>query len=217
MSRAEPKRRTRLDPAERRRLILDHAAEVIAQEGVSALSMERIGREAGVSKSLVYNYFPNLNELLSELLERELRRLRRMQGQAAEGAETFEGLVRAVTHVYLKYIDERGLLLERLQAEPHVSAVHDPTEYGRETAVDYLTELVMRHFELPRDIARAATDISFGLPASAGAYLHRHGMPRPVLEDLTVAMIIGSVTALKTDYMARTKPLRPEPRIRPVD
>ena len=216
MSRPAAKRRTRLDPEQRRKLILDHTAEIISAEGVAALSMERIGRDAGISKSLVYNYFPNLNMLLRELLERELRRLRRMQGEAAEGATTFEGLVRAVTHVYLKYIDERGLLLERLQAEPTVSAVHDPTEYGRDAAVDYIAAIVVRHFELPPEVARAATDISFGLPATAGAYLHRHGMNREQLEDITVTMILGAVTALKTEHMARFKPLRPQPPLRGI-
>lgn len=216
MARPATKLRTRLDPAQRRSLILDHAAEMIARDGMAALSVEAIGREAGISKSLVYNYFPNLQALLSELLERELKRLRRLQGEAAEQAQTFEGLVRAVTHVYLKYIDERGLIIERLQHEPSISAIHDPTEYGRDRAVDYLAEIVMRHFDLPHDVARAATDISFGLPASAGAYLLRRGMSRQQLEDLTVTMILGSVMALKTEHTARHQPLRPDPGLRPV-
>jgi len=54
------KTRTRLSPEVRKELILDHAANVIAAEGVSALSMERLGREAGVSKSLVYAYYPSM-------------------------------------------------------------------------------------------------------------------------------------------------------------
>lgn len=204
------KPRQRLSPEKRRTLILDCAAEAVSREGVAALSMERIGRDAGISKSLVYNYYPNLTELLSKLLERELRRLRRLQSEAADNATTFEGLIRAITHVYLKYIDERGLLIERLQSEPSVSAVHDPTEYGREAAVDYLAEIVIRHFGLPPEIARAATDISFGLPASAGAYLLRHKLPRQTLEDLTVTMILGTITELKREYVARRQPLRPQ-------
>lgn len=216
MPRSSPKRRTRLDPAERRSLILDHTAEMIAREGVAALSMERIGREAGISKSLVYNYFPNLQELLSELLERELRRLRRLQTEAADRATTFEGLVRAITHVYLKYIDERGLIIERLQHEPSISAIHDPTEYGRDAAVSYIAAIVMRHFDMPADVARAVTDISFGLPASAGAYLLRNKMSRQQLEDITVTMILGSVMAMKTDHTARSQPLRREPTLAAV-
>jgi AcrR family transcriptional regulator len=213
-SRPASRPRQRLAPAERAALILDHAAEVIAREGVSALSMERIGREAGISKSLVYNYFPNLTELLRTLLQRELRRLRRAQAEAAESAETFEGLVRAVTHVYLHYIEERGLIIERLQGEPSVSETHDPTGYGREQAVDYLTQIVESHFGLPPDIARAATDISFGLPASAGAYLLHNGVKRQVIEDLTVTMILGTFTELKREYVARRQPL--PRRVRPL-
>lgn len=202
------KRRTRLDPETRRSLILDCAAEIVAEEGVAVLTMETLGRKAGISKSLVYNYFSNTREVLSELLERELRRQRRAQSKAAENAETFEGLVRAVTHEYLKYIDERGLIIERLQSEPSVSAIHDPTEYGRDGAVEYLAAIAGRHFDLPPEIAHAVTDISFGLPANAGAYLLRHEMGLAELEDLTSTMIIGAFAAIRSDYMVRKRPLR---------
>ncbi len=207
-SKAAPRKRVRLAPHERQSLILDSAAEIIAREGISALSIDRIGREAGISKSLVYNYFPNITELLRQLLQREWRRLRRLQAEAADRAETMEGLVRAVTHVYLKYIDERGMLIERLQAEPSVSAIHDPTEFGRDTAVGYLAEIVAEHYGLPHDIAKAATDISFGLPAAAGAYLLQRQLSRDVLEDLTVTMILGTLNELKREHMAQRQPIR---------
>ena len=207
MARAAPKERRRYSPEKRRELILDHTAEIVAREGVATLSIEQIGREAGISKSLVYAYFPNLTELLRELFKREMKRLRKLQAAAAANAVTFEELVRSVTHEYLKYFDERGLIIERLQAEPSVSEMHDPTEYGRDAAVEYLTDIIVAHFDLPRDIARAATDISFGLPASAGSYLHRHDLDLQTLEDITVTMILGAVTSLKTEYVGKHKPL----------
>ena len=207
MASAAPKERRRYSPEKRRELILDHAAEIVAREGVATLSIEQIGREAGISKSLVYAYFPNLTELLRELFKREMKRLRKLQAAAAANAVTFEELVRSVTHEYLKYFDERGLIIERLQAEPSVSEMHDPTEYGRDAAVEYLTDIIVAHFDLPRDIARAATDISFGLPASAGSYLHRHDLDLQTLEDITVTMILGAVTSLKTEYVGKHKPL----------
>ena len=207
MASAAPKERRRYSPEKRRELILDHAAEIVAREGVATLSIEQIGREAGISKSLVYAYFPNLTELLRDLFKREMKRLRKLQAAAAANAVTFEELVRSVTHEYLKYFDERGLIIERLQAEPSVSEMHDPTEYGRDAAVEYLTDIIVAHFDLPRDIARAATDISFGLPASAGSYLHRHDLDLKTLEDITVTMILGAVTSLKTEYVGKHKPL----------
>ena len=207
MARPAPKERRRYSPEKRRELILDHTAEIVAREGVATLSIEQIGREAGISKSLVYAYFPNLTELLRDLFKREMKRLRKLQAAAAANAVTFEELVRSVTHEYLKYFDERGLIIERLQAEPSVSEMHDPTEYGRDAAVEYLTDIIVAHFDLPRDIARAATDISFGLPASAGSYLHRHDLDLQTLEDITVTMILGAVTSLKTEYVGKHKPL----------
>ena len=207
MTSAEPKERRRYSPEKRRELILDHTAEIVTRDGIATLSIEQIGREAGISKSLVYAYFPNLTELLRELYKREMKRLRKLQAAAAADAVTFEELVRSVTHEYLKYFDERGLIIERLQAEPSVSEMHDPTEFGRDAAVEYLTDIIVAHFDLPRDIARAATDISFGLPASAGSYLHRHDFDLQTLEDITVTMILGAVTSLKSEYVGKHKPL----------
>jgi TetR/AcrR family transcriptional regulator, fatty acid biosynthesis regulator len=192
--------RRRLSPELRRALILDHTAAIVAREGVAQLSMEGIGREAGVSKSLVYAYFPNLTDLLRALYQREMKQLRRRQANAAENAESMEQVVRAITHAYLGYIDERGLIIERLQAEPSVSENHDPTDFNRDSAVDYLTDVALRFYKLPRPIARAATDISFGLPASAGSYLLRHELDLQTLEDLTVAMILGTFSDLENRF-----------------
>jgi AcrR family transcriptional regulator len=200
--------RRRYAPERRRELILDHTADLLAEESVAALSIEKIGRKAGISKSLVYAYFTNLTELLRALYQREMRSLRRRQAQAAERAETFEELVRSITHAYLHYINERGLILQRLQAEPSVCEMQNPTDFGRDAAVDYLAGIVVSHFNLPEAIARAATDISFGLSAAAGGYLHRHRIDVQTLEDITVSMVVGAVSNVKAEYMARKQPLK---------
>lgn len=209
MNEQAPIKRRRFSPEKRRSLILDHTAEIVARDGVAALSMEKIGKEAGISKSLVYTYFDNLTELLRELLQRELKRLRILQVKEAETAENFEALVRGITHQYLKYIEDRGLLIERLQAEPSVSDGHDPTDYSRSDAVEYIGEYVARNFNLPRDLALAVTDISFGLPANAGAYFLHGNMSRQEIEDITVTMILGSMEALQKRY--RTQDPTPKP------
>ena len=201
-------KRRRLSPEKRKALILDHTAELVARDGVAALSMELIGKEAGISKSLVYTYFDNLTELLRELLTRELKRMRRLQTIEANTAETFEDLVRGVTHQYLKYIEERGLIIQRLQAEPSVSEGSDPTQYSRKDAVEYTAELVSENFNMPMKLARAATDISFGLPATAGAYFLEGNMSREEIENITVTMIMGSFKALKNDHDMRQQPLK---------
>ena len=181
--------------------------ELVAAEGVSALNMERLGKEAGVSKSLVYAYYPSMKDLLQTLLKREYKRLRVLQNSAAQSAETFEQLVRRVTTTYLTYMEDRGLILERLAAEPSLEDHGDPTEYSRESAVQYLAEVVRDNFGIDLSVALPAVDISFGMPAAAGHYLIRNNANRQTIEDITVAMIIGSVEALKQKYETSLKPL----------
>jgi AcrR family transcriptional regulator len=201
------KPRTRLSPKVRKNLILDHAADLIAAEGVSALNMERVGREAGISKSLVYAYFPSMKDLLQTLLKREYKHLRKLQVEAADRADTFEQLVRLVTNTYMSHMEERGLILERLAAEPSVADHGDPTEFSRDASVEYLARIVSDNFDIDYEVALPVVDICFGLPAAAGHYLIRHDVNRQTIEDITVTMIIGSIEAVQTRFKTSPKTL----------
>lgn len=204
----DKKKRTRLSPEVRKDLILEHAAEVVAAEGVSALSMDRIGKQANISKSLVYAYFPSMKVLLQTLLKREYKRLRALQDEAVISAETFEQIVRRTTRTYLSYMEERGLILERLAAEPSVAEYSDPTEYSRDIAVQYLAKIVHENFGVDMETALPAVDISFGMPAAAGHYLIKHEIDRKKIEDIAVVMIIGSIEALVKNYQTSFKKLK---------
>ena len=188
-------------------MILDHAAKFIAADGVSALSMERLGKEAGISKSLVYAYYPSMTELLQALLKREYGLLREQQVIAADSAGTFEQLVRRISRSYLAYIEDRGLLLERLMAEPSVASLGDPTEFHRSTAVKHIAKIVTDTFDIDIETAIPVCDISFGMPAAAGNYLIHNQADRQTIEDITVTMIVGSVEAIKQKYDTSLKPL----------
>jgi len=202
------KARTRLSPEARIAEILDHTATIVSTDGVAAVTMEKVGNSAGISKSLVYSYFPSTTDLLKQLLNRELRSLRREQIRASEGANSFNQLIRAVTRVYLQHIEERGTLIYRLQSEPSVSSGGGVTDYSRESAVQHLAEMAHRTFDIPMSIVLPATDISFGLPDAAGNYLDRTKADRQLIEDITVAMIQASMKTLKDNYESSFKPIR---------
>ncbi len=184
-------------------MILDSTAALIVEQGTADLSLEAIGEKAGVSKTLMYRYFGSLIVLLKALLDREYRHLRTKQLEAAESAGTYEDLVRKVTRAYLLYIEERGLIIDRLQAYPNIAKAQNPTHYNREPSVEYFAEVTAELFDIPRDVAVAATEISFGLPAAAGEFLVRSGMDRQMIEDITVSMILGSVNGLRGDMFGR--------------
>jgi len=155
----------------------------------------------------VYAYYPSMTDLLQTLLKREYKILRNQQAVAADSAETFEQFVRRITRSYLAYIEDRGLLLERLMAEPSVASLGDPTTFRRSSAVNHIATIVADTFDIDLKIATPVIDISFGLPAAAGNYLIHNHANRQTIEDITVAMMIGSIEAIKQKYDMSLKTL----------
>ncbi|MGH3903568.1 MAG: TetR/AcrR family transcriptional regulator [Pseudonocardiaceae bacterium] len=68
-------RAAHLGPDRRRPLILDVALEIFVERGYRDTSMQAIAEAAGVTKPVVYECYPNKDELLLALLDREERRL----------------------------------------------------------------------------------------------------------------------------------------------
>ncbi|HEY1237918.1 MAG TPA: TetR/AcrR family transcriptional regulator [Solirubrobacterales bacterium] len=61
----------RLPPAQRREQLIDAALAVAAREGHERLAFEAVAKQAGVTRNLVYHYFPGGRQ---ELLEAAVRR-----------------------------------------------------------------------------------------------------------------------------------------------
>ena len=61
------------DGARAPRASIDAALEVILERGYAGVSIEAIAREAGITRPVVYDHFPNLNRLLHAVIEREER------------------------------------------------------------------------------------------------------------------------------------------------
>lgn len=117
----------RLPAEERRRQLLDVAAEILLEDGPRALTMERVAERAGVSKGLGYAYFQDADEIALTLWDREVAQVydrveaaTQQAGQAGQAGRTGEaggfeeGLERAV-HAYFDVVAERGELLGTLR------------------------------------------------------------------------------------------------------
>lgn len=57
---------------EKRNLIMDVALEQFANNGYHATTVNKIARQAGISKGLMYNYFESKEELLAEIIKRSV-------------------------------------------------------------------------------------------------------------------------------------------------
>lgn len=198
---APARARQRLAPEERAGQILDFAARLIIDEGLTELSMERLGREAGISKALIYNYFPNRNELLRALLEREMEVLRERQLAQTLLATDFRDLVYRTTRTYVAQVKERGALLQRLWAEAAVArTVAEQSVHGREEALRYMARRVVKEYGLPRDVANSAVDMGMAMTEAAAQHLPSSHNDVDFATNICVNLLMGGLDALAREH-----------------
>ena len=84
--RLPPRRRVRLAADERRRELLAAAARLMPRDGVGAVQVAEVAAAAGVTRQLVYKFFPNRQALIMAVLEDFADDLeQRFGGRAARG------------------------------------------------------------------------------------------------------------------------------------
>jgi AcrR family transcriptional regulator len=126
----------RLPAPQRREQLLDAALAVIADRGFDAVTMESVARTAGVAKPVLYGLYPNREQLLHALLEREEQRaLEQMaaviQPSVAERRpdEIFTAAVRAFLGAVLERPESWRIML--LPPEGTPAEVRDRFERAR--------------------------------------------------------------------------------------
>jgi len=60
----------RMTAAQRREQLLDVLARIVIDEGYTAISIDRVAREAGIARTVVYSHFGSLDGLVRALIER---------------------------------------------------------------------------------------------------------------------------------------------------
>ena len=61
----------RLPRAQRREQLLDVTKRIVGQDGLHAVSIERVSREAGITRPIVYEHFSDLGGLLDVAVGQE--------------------------------------------------------------------------------------------------------------------------------------------------
>jgi AcrR family transcriptional regulator len=116
---------TRMQVDERRRQLLELSTELFARHSFSELSMARIAREAGISKALLYHYFPGKHELFVATLQQAAEEVRR-RTEPDPGLPPGQALA-ASLDAFLGWIEENELgyrkLMESAASVPEVGAL----------------------------------------------------------------------------------------------
>jgi AcrR family transcriptional regulator len=128
---------TRLNVDERRRQLLARATELFATHGYDELSMAKLAREAGISKPLLYHYFPSKRDLFEAVLgqaaEEHLRRI------TTDDALPPAAQLAAAVDAYLTWIEENRSAYEKLLRSAGIPEVRELIDRVRdETATRIL-------------------------------------------------------------------------------
>lgn len=100
-----------------RRYFIDAAKAILKEEGVKKLSVRKVGERAGYSYATIYNYFKDLNELLSYCLADMLEDAYRMLvEEKEEGLDPRSQLIRYGER-YFTYFSENPVLFDLLYVE----------------------------------------------------------------------------------------------------
>ena len=199
------RKRTRLSPEARRDQILDETARLILVEGLSAMSMERLARDVGISKGLVYNYFPSREALLTALLRREQAELRDRGMATAMQARSYADLIRQTTRLYLEQSRDRGALINALLSDPSVAGLmeHD-NRAERDRTFRFFVRATRREFDLPLPLAIAAVDMVAGVTDQAGKLVAEGQIDVDPATEMCVELITGGLARLNRERVLKS-------------
>lgn len=113
------------DYDERRTAIVDQAAALFARRGFAGTSINDIAAACGMSKSLLYHYFPSKEDLLCATMLSHLDALVAACGaiakQADGAAERLAALSRAFMNLYAGAANRHKVLLNEIDNLPEVA------------------------------------------------------------------------------------------------
>ncbi len=154
VSAGAPVVRRRLSADERRRQLVAIGLAKIVETPIQDLSMDDIATEAGISRGLLFHYFPTKTDFYLACIAAAGRRM--LRTTAPDEGATGEEQVETVTRLMIEQIERRrGFYLALVHghgvADPRVSEVMDSVRDGS-------TERVMTALDVPeahRDVVRA--------------------------------------------------------------
>ncbi|BBY65331.1 TetR/AcrR family transcriptional regulator [Mycolicibacterium helvum] len=103
---SEPPARRRLSPDDRRNELLALGAEVFGQRPYDEVRIDEIAERAGVSRALMYHYFPEKRAFFAAVVRAESERLFQATNTPATAGQTLFDRLRTGVLAYIRYDEE---------------------------------------------------------------------------------------------------------------
>lgn len=191
-----PPARTRLDVDARRAQLLALGVEAFATRAYDDVPIDEIARAAGVSKGLLFHYFPSKRHFYTATIREAANQL--LAQTLADHVEDPLARLYAGLDAFLAYVDRHGpaysaLLRGGIGSDPDVLAIVE------ETRGVFLARLMqgLPSSDAPGPLLRTALRAWLGfVEAAALEWIDHRDVPPAKLRDLMVAVLVTVTTPI---------------------
>lgn len=185
---------TRLQVDERRRQVVEVGARLFTEYAFEEISMRQIAEAAGISKPLLYHYFPSKIELFKAAVAERATELQAMIEPSGEGTP-FEQLTRSLD-AYLEWIEGNSRAWTKLMQS--AAALPEAGELVEAFRTQTLEQLLARltGARKPRPVLRHVLKGWLGyVDAAILDWIEGGDLPRDQVRDLIVAAFGAALMA----------------------
>jgi AcrR family transcriptional regulator len=183
----------RLDVDERRRRLLALGADLFSRHSYAELSMAAIAREAGISKALLYHYFPSKQAYFVATLEQQAGELARRVA-VDPALPPVEQLTRALD-AFLGWVEENAEgYAKLLQGATTHAEVRELVDQVRSATADRILAGLSPAGAAPPALRAAVTGWLWFMDGAITDWLEHRDMERQQLLALLLGTLLGAVT-----------------------
>lgn len=183
----------RLDVDERRRQLLERGAELFTSHPYEELSMSRIAGEVGISKALLYHYFPSKQAYFEETLNAWAEQLRE-RTEPDPDLSPIEQLTSSL-EAFLSLVEENAVAYRNLmRSAAGVAEIRELIEeVRRKTAQRILDGLYPA--EAPPKARTAVSGWLWFMDGACLNWIEHRDIERGELRDLLLGVLMGALIA----------------------
>ncbi|MFT4048998.1 MAG: TetR/AcrR family transcriptional regulator [Solirubrobacterales bacterium] len=194
------RKRTRLSPEARREQLVEIGAQLFAERPFNDVWIEEVAKEAGVSRGLVYHYFPNKRDFYSAIVSHGLKNAFELSAPDPE-VPPERWLLEGIEHIFdYAKLNENAFRAVYLSRHTVDDAVREAIREGRELQVERICEFVTPGEPPSKTMLIAMDSWSSMLDAMILEWLDGRATDRDKLVRLAAGSLAGTiVTTLVID------------------
>jgi AcrR family transcriptional regulator len=192
---SEPSYR-RMDVDERRKQLLERGAELFTSHPYDELSMNKIAGEVGISKALLYHYFPSKQAFFEETLSVWAEELRQRTAPDPDLPPVEQ--LKASLDAFLAMVEENAIAYRNLMdSATGVTEIRDLVDQVRRQTAQRILQGLFEE-EPPAKARIAVSGWLWFMDGACLNWIEHRDVEREELRDLLLGVLMGSLVAAGT-------------------